>query len=95
MRQYETMYILKPEIETEQTTELVQKYQNFVTENGGSIDQLQEIGKRRMAYEIDRSREGFYVLMQFSADTDFTRELERIMRLEDKVLRFLTVRLGE
>jgi small subunit ribosomal protein S6 len=95
MRQYETMYILKPDVEAEQTTELVQKYQTFVTEKGGAIDQLQEIGKRRMAYEIERYREGFYVLMQYSADTDFTRELERMMRIEDKVLRYLTVRLGE
>lgn len=95
MRQYETMYILTPDMEAEQQAELVQKYQNFVTEQGGTIDQLQEIGKRRMAYEIRRYREGYYVLMQYSADTDFTRELERIMRIEDKVLRYLTVRLGE
>jgi small subunit ribosomal protein S6 len=95
MRQYETMYILKPDLEAEQIKELVEKYQSLVTEHGGQIDQLQEIGKRRLAYEINRYREGYYVLMQFSADTDFTRELERVMRLEDKVLRYLTVRLGE
>jgi small subunit ribosomal protein S6 len=95
MRQYETMYVLKTDLEPEQTTELVAKYQNLVTEHGGEITQLQEMGKRRLAYEIERYREGFYVLMQYQADTDFTRELERVMRLEDKVLRFLTVRLGE
>lgn len=95
MRQYETMYILKPDVEAEQTSDLVQKYQSFVTDKAGTIDQLQEIGKRRMAYEIERFREGYYVLMQYSADTDFTRELERMMRIDEKVLRYLTVRLGE
>ncbi|MCL6441976.1 MAG: 30S ribosomal protein S6 [Alicyclobacillus sp.] len=95
MRQYETMYILKPDLESEQTAELVAKYQSLVTEHGGEITQLQEMGKRRMAYEIDHYREGFYVLMQFKANTDFTRELERVLRIDDNVLRYLTVRLGE
>lgn len=95
MRQYETMYVLKPDVEAEQTQELVAKYQSLVTEHGGQIDQLQEMGKRRLAYEINDYREGFYVLMQFSTDTDLTHELERVMRIDDSVLRFLTVRLGE
>ncbi|MDP9727884.1 30S ribosomal protein S6 [Alicyclobacillus tolerans] len=95
MRQYETMYILKPELESEQISSLVEKYQSLVTEHGGQIDELQEIGKRRLAYEIDRHREGFYVLMKYSSDTDVTNELERVMRIEDNVLRYLTVRLGE
>ena len=95
MRQYETMYVLKPELEAEQTAELVAKYQSLVTEHGGQMDELQEMGKRRLAYEIDKYREGYYVLMKYTADTDFTKELERIMRIEDDMLRYLTVRLGE
>lgn len=95
MRQYETMYIINPDVETEQLAELVAKYQSLVTEHGGEIDQLQEMGKRRLAYEIDKIREGFYVLMQFSTDTDITHELERQMRIDDKVVRYLTVRVGE
>jgi len=95
MRQYETMYILKTELDSEQTSALVAKFQSLVTEHGGQIDQVQEIGKRRLAYEIDRQREGFYVLMQFSTDKEITSELERVMRIEDSVLRYLTVRIGE
>lgn len=95
MRQYETMYVLKADLEDEQTTQLVEKYQSLVTEHGGQIDELQEMGKRRLAYEIEEYREGYYVLMQYTADTDFTKELERIMRIEDSILRYLTVRLGE
>lgn len=95
MRQYETMYVLKPDLEAEQTSELVTKYQSLVTDHDGQIDQVQEMGKRRLAYEINDYREGYYVLMQFSTDTDLTHELERVMKIEDAVLRFLTVRLGE
>jgi len=95
MRQYETMYVLKPDLEEEKTAELVAKYQSLVTEHGGQIDELQEMGKKRLAYEIEKFREGYYVLMKYTADTDFTRELERVMRIEDDMLRYLTVRLGE
>lgn len=95
MRQYETMYILKPELEAEQQAELVAKYQSLVTERAGQIDQLQEIGKRRLAYEIDNFREGYYVLMQYSTDNDISHELERVMRIDDNVIRYLTVRVGE
>lgn len=95
MHQYETMYILKSDLEAEQTSTLVSKYQSLVTEHGGEISKLEEMGKRRLAYEINHSREGYYVLMEYSADTDFTRELERQMRIDDNVVRFLTVRVGE
>jgi small subunit ribosomal protein S6 len=95
MRQYETMYILKAELDADQTAALVEKYQTLVTEHGGQIDQLQEIGKRRLAYEIQDLREGYYVLMQFSSDTDVTKELERVMKIEENLLRYMTVRLGE
>lgn len=95
MRQYETMYILKPDIEAEQTQEIVSKYQSLVSEHGGQIDQVQEMGKRRLAYEIDDYREGYYVLMQYSTDNNLMNELERVMKIEDSVLRFMTVRLGE
>lgn len=95
MRQYETMYVLKADLEPEQTAERVAKYQTLVTEQGGQIDQLQEIGKRRLAYEIDHHREGYYVLMQFSTDKNLPEELERVMRIDDSILRYLTVRLGE
>lgn len=95
MRQYETMYVLKPDLEPEQTAELVAKYQTLVTEHGGQIDELQELGKRRLAYEINHHREGYYVLVQYSTDTDLTQELERVMRIDDAILRYLTVRIGE
>ncbi|WP_067622123.1 30S ribosomal protein S6 [Alicyclobacillus acidiphilus] len=95
MRQYETMYILNPALEAEQTAELVQKYQTLISDQGGQIDELQEIGKRRLAYEIEGNREGYYVLIQYTAGTDVSKELERVMRIDENVVRYLTVRVGE
>ncbi|GGI95122.1 30S ribosomal protein S6 [Alicyclobacillus cellulosilyticus] len=95
MRQYEVMYVLRPDLEPEQIQELVNRYQSLVTEHGGKVDQVQEMGKRRLAYEIDHQREGYYVLMQFTANANFTQELERLLRIDDAVMRYLTVRLGE
>ncbi|WP_206831319.1 30S ribosomal protein S6 [Alicyclobacillus fructus] len=95
MRQYETMYIVDPSLEAEQTAEVIQRYQSIVTDKGGQIDELQEIGKRRLAYEIDGHREGYYVLMKFTCDTETPKELERLMRIDDNVIRYLTVRVGE
>jgi small subunit ribosomal protein S6 len=95
MRQYETMLVLKPDLEPEQTAQTVAKYQSLVQEHGGEIRQLEELGKRRLAYEIKKYREGYYVVMQYNAPNDFTRELERIMRIDDNVIRYLTVRMEE
>ncbi len=95
MRQYESMVVVNPEMEEEQTAELVAKYTTLITEHGGQVVQVQEMGKRRLAYDIKKHREGYYVLWQYAAEADFTRELERTLRLEENVLRYLTVRLGE
>jgi small subunit ribosomal protein S6 len=95
MRPYETMLVLKPDLEPEKTAETVAKYQSLVQEHGGEVTQLEELGKRRLAYEIKKYREGYYVVMQYNAPNDFTRELERIMRIDDNVLRYLTVRMSE
>lgn len=95
MRQYETMFILNSSLEAEQLSESVQKYQTLISNQGGQIDELQEIGKRRLAYEIESNREGFYVLVQYTAGTDVSKELERVMRIDENVVRYLTVRVGE
>jgi small subunit ribosomal protein S6 len=95
MRKYETMYILNSNLESEQTAELVQKYQTLISNHGGQIDELQEIGKRRLAYEIEGDREGYYVLVHYTAGTEVLTELERVMRIDDNVVRYLTVRVGE
>ena len=66
-----------------------------VTATGGTIDKVDKWGKRRLAYRIDKNREGSYVLMQFSAEPATVKEFERRLRVQDSVIKFLTVRIDE
>ena len=92
MRQYETMFVLHPSLDGDAVNEWVTRFQGVVAQNGGTITRLQEIGKRRLAYEIAGVREGYYVLLNFTGSTQLVRELERVMKISEPVLRFLTVR---
>lgn len=88
MRKYEVMYIIRPDIEEEATKAAIEKFQNIIT-NGGEIDKQEEIGKRRLAYEIEKFKDGYYVLVQFNAPTEVVKELDRVMRISDEVIRYL------
>jgi small subunit ribosomal protein S6 len=92
MRQYETMFVLHPGLDGDAINEWVTRFQGVVAQNGGTIMRLQEIGKRRLAYEIEGVREGYYVLLNFTGSTQLVGELGRVMKISEPVLRFLTVR---
>lgn len=92
MRQYEVMYVLRPDLEEEKVKANVARYSDVVTNYGGEITKLQEMGKRRLAYEIQKFREGYYVLMNFKANPDAVAEAERLMKINDDVIRFLFIR---
>ncbi|WP_232698023.1 30S ribosomal protein S6 [Brevibacillus daliensis] len=92
MRQYEVMYVLRPDLDEEKVKANVARYSDIVTNNGGEVTKLQEMGKRRLAYEIQKLRDGFYVLMNFKANADVVAETERLMKINDDVIRFLFVR---
>ncbi|MBD1842249.1 30S ribosomal protein S6 [Cyanobacteria bacterium FACHB-63] len=92
---YETMYILRPDIGDEAVDQAIEKYQSMLRENGGEIIETQHRGKRRLAYEIDRLREGIYVQMNFRANGNQIAPMERAMRLSTEVVRYLTVKQEE
>ncbi|GAP96192.1 30S ribosomal protein S6 [Leptolyngbya sp. NIES-2104] len=92
---YETMYILRPDIGDEAVDGAIEKYQSILKENGAEILETQHRGKRRLAYEIDRQREGIYVQMNFKADGSQIAPMERAMRLSSEVIRYLTVKQDE
>ncbi|GAB7388512.1 30S ribosomal protein S6 [Bacillaceae bacterium] len=95
MRKYEVMYILRPDLEEEKIKGNVERFKNFVTENGGEVTNLEEMGKRRLAYEIQKYREGYYVVMNFAASAEVVSEIGRLMRISDDILRHLIVREDE
>ncbi|MBW4440474.1 MAG: 30S ribosomal protein S6 [Plectolyngbya sp. WJT66-NPBG17] len=92
---YETMYILRSDIGDEAVDGAIEKYQSILRENGAEIVETQHRGKRRLAYEIDRQREGIYVQMNFKADGSQIAQMERAMRLSNEVVRYLTVKQDE
>ena len=95
MRQYETMFILRPEFDKEQSQEVAARYTAIITSNGGTIDKVSEWGKRRLAYEVKKYREGIYVLVNFTAEANVSKELERNFKISEDVLRYLMVRKDE
>lgn len=91
MRKYEVMYIIRPDVEQEAVQALVEKF-NSVISNGGEVIKSDILGKRRLAYEINKLREGHFVLTQFSAPAEVVNELDRVMKIADEVIRVLIVR---
>ena len=86
---YETMYILRPDLTEENQS--IEKYQTILQDNGAEILETQHRGKRRLAYEIKKHREGVYVQMNYRAPGTAVATLERAMRLGDEVIRYLTI----
>lgn len=90
-REYELIYILNPTLGEEGLAALNEKIRQMV-ESKGTIVNVDEWGKKALAYEIDDQREGYYMLLTFSAESTVPREIERIMRITDGVMRYLVIR---
>ncbi len=90
MRKYEVMYILRPDLEQEAVQAVVEKFQGIIS-NGGEITKHDLMGKRRLAYEIKKHRDGFYVLVNFTATPEVVKELDRVFRITDEVIRYMIV----
>lgn len=93
MINYESMYILKPDLDEERKDAAVKRFADIVTANGGEISQIDEWGKRRLAYPINYINDGYYVLMTFTAPPELPKELERNYRISDDVMRYMVVNL--
>lgn len=91
MRAYETMLVLKADLEEATRDALISKYEQIVAKEGGNVQETNKLGKRRLAYEINKNREGFYVLLNFEANTTTPAEMERLLKIDENVLRYMTV----
>jgi len=95
VRQYEVIYILTPEATDEVVADLHQQVEAVVKRFGGSIERTENWGRRRLAYEIARHREGTYVLEVLNGPGEMVRELDRRLKVTDHVIRHLAVRVDE
>ena len=89
---YETMYILRPDIAEDEVTNHIDKYNKLLEESGGKILDSQMRGKRRLAYQIAKHREGIYVQLSHQGDGQHIFKIEKAMRLSEDVIRYLTVK---
>jgi small subunit ribosomal protein S6 len=89
MRKYELMYIIRTDLEQDVVDATMAKVQGIITNGGGEITHHEVWGKRRLAYEIKKYRDGIYVLVKFNATPEVVAELDRVIRITDEVLRHL------
>ena len=93
MRNFEVMFILKPE-EDKVINPIIDKYDELITKNGGKIEHIDKWGVNRLAYTIENLDTGYYVLITFSASNPCVKELDRIMKISDDVLRHMIISKG-
>lgn len=95
MREYELTFIVNPQVEQEGLEEIAEKLKNVVEPESGSINTIEPWGLRRLAYPIKNLREGQYVFMEINMEPSVIPELERILKLDERIVRHLIVRLDE
>lgn len=92
MSKYELALVVNAKIEDEAREAVVEKAKGYVTRYGGTVTEVEEWGKKRLAYEVQKMREGFYYFIQFEADATCPAEVERHVRIMDNVMRYLIVK---
>jgi small subunit ribosomal protein S6 len=95
LRDYELIVIVSPEVPEEELPSHLDKISEFITNKGGSVTEVERWGKKKLAYPINHFREGNYVLTRFKLEPGTTAELEANLRISERILRHLLVRLGE
>jgi len=91
LRRYETTFVVHPDLSEEDHQKIVQKALGAITQSGGEILQLQDWGVKKLAYKIKKQTRGHYIFVDYAAKPEAVREVERLLRIDDNVLRFLTV----
>ena len=92
MSKYELALVVNAKIEDEAREAVVEKAKGYVARYGGTVTEVEEWGKKRLAYEVQKMREGFYYFIQFEADAICPAEVERHVRIMDNVMRYLVVK---
>ena len=95
MNKYELALVVSAKIEDDARAAVVAKAQEYITRAGGVVSEVEEWGKKKLAYEIQKSSEGFYYFIQFEAESNVPATVEQDVRIMDNVLRFLCVRKDE
>ena len=92
MRKYETIFILHPSLDEEAVKANIEKFQGVIVNGGGKVENVDFWGKRKLAYEINKVNEGYYTLFNFEANPELPKELDRVFRITDGVIRHIIVK---
>ena len=95
LRQYEILFIVDPDADEDEVNKITDTCKQIITDQGGSITKAETLGRRQLAYEILHKREGTFVDLELEGSGKEIAELERRMRVNDRILRYLTVRMDE
>ncbi|NBC18564.1 MAG: 30S ribosomal protein S6 [Bacteroidetes bacterium] len=90
---YELTYIINPVLNDDRTQDIIRRVNKYIEEHGGELLEVDEWGSRRMAYQIDKKRNGYYINLYFEADGSLIQPLERALQIEDNILRYLTLKM--
>ncbi len=90
-KSYESMIVIKP-LSDEETSQTLEAVKNFITQNDGEIEKIDEWGSRRLAYEIEKQTEGFYAVLYFTLDASHVNPLENFYRLNENIIRFIVIK---
>jgi small subunit ribosomal protein S6 len=91
MRNYEIIFIVRPDLADDDVQKLITQMEGVVTSTGGKVDKVEKMGRRRLAYRVEKQREGFYVLFYIQGTGDTIKEFERRLKVIDTVIKHLTV----
>lgn len=95
MNKYEIMYIIRPNIEEDAKKALTERFNTILTDNGADLAESKEWGKRRLAYEINDFRDGYYMLVNVAADAAAVQEFDRLAKISEDIIRHIVVKKEE
>jgi len=95
MRIYEELFIVRPDATPEEVDPFIEQLKNVITHTGGTLERVDKWGVRKLAYRVLKYNDGQFILLQFNAQPDTVKEIERRLRVADFVLKFITVRIDE
>ncbi|RST70979.1 30S ribosomal protein S6 [Siminovitchia acidinfaciens] len=95
MKKYEIMYIIRPNVEEEAKQAVVERFDNILTSEGAEIIESKDWGKRRLAYEIEDFREGYYRLIHTNANAEAVQEFDRLAKINDDIIRHIVIKEEE
>jgi small subunit ribosomal protein S6 len=95
LKRYETLFIVQSELSSEEITAIIDRYSKIITDMKGTVLKVERWGKRKLAYLIRKQARGFYILIDFAGRREIVAEVERILKFDDKVLKYMSVKIAD